>query len=263
MKKNVFHRFLIAAAMTAFCCLNAFAGVPQVQVKLVLVSVSGDEIVLAPGESSPTNLNAPLHAEFISELVVDDGKEYKMFPQWTVKRTYTNGTTTETVDYLKRQESMTEYDFTDYGQFQVNFAWSYREKDAVETIPGEYVDSITFSIDNSEITLFNAFSPNGDGINDVYKIYTRSIVSLKIAIFNRWGQTIKTISGKMEDILQSVNSEPDNNGGFFLEIWDGRYNGDVVNDGVYFINVQAVGAGGKSYEKRADINVLKGLGVGD
>lgn len=263
MKKGSVIRFFCSATLAVAASLTAWAGVPQVQVKVVLTSVSGDRIELAPGESSPVNLNAPLHAEFISALVVDDGKEYRMFPQWTVKRTYSNGTATETVDYLKRQESVTEYDFTDHGQFQVNFAWSYREKDAQETIPGEYVDSITFTIDNSEITLFNAFSPNGDGINDVYKIYTRSIVNLKIAIFNRWGQTIKTISGRMENIIRQINAEPDNNGGFFLEIWDGSFNGDVVNDGVYFINVQATGASGKSYEKRADINVLKGLGVGE
>lgn len=262
MNKSVFLRFFSAVALAAASCLTAWASEPKVQVKVVLTTVSGEQIALTPGESAPTNLNVPLHAEFISELVVDDGKEYRMFPQWTVTRTYTNGTVSETRDYLKRQESVTEFDFTDQGKFQVNFAWSYREKDAVETIPGEYVDSITFTIDDSDIRLYNAFSPNGDGINDVYKIYTRSIVSMKIAIFNRWGQTIKTISGKMEDILPS-DAEPDNDGGFLFEIWDGKYNGDVVDDGVYFINVQAVGAGGKQYEKRADINVLKGLGLGN
>ena len=118
---------------------------------------------------------------------------------------------------------------------------------------------MTFSIDDSEISLFNAFSPNGDGINDVYKIYVRSVVSIKISIFNRWGQTIKTISGRMDDILP-FDAVPEN-GGYLFEIWDGTYNGDVVNDGVYYINVQATGAGGREIEKRADINVLKGLGV--
>ena len=119
-----------------------------------------------------------------------------------------------------------------------------------------------YTIDDSELKLYNAFSPNGDGINDTYKIYARSIVSMKIAIFNRWGQTVRTIAGKMNDLLPS-DAEPDNDGGYLFEIWDGRFNGDVVNDGVYFINVQAVGAGGEQYDKRADINVLKGLGTGN
>ena len=262
MKKSVFKRFLGAVAVAAVMCLNAFADTPQVNVKVVLISVSGDSTVIMPGESSPTTLNVPLRAEFISELVADDGKEYVLFPQWTVTRTYQDGETPRTSDFLKRQEAVTEYEFTDFGKFQVKYAWSYRAKDATETIPGNDIDAMEFTIDDSEIKHYNAFSPNGDGINDVYKIYTRSIVSIKIAIFNRWGQTIKTIEGKMDDVLP-FDAEPDNDGGFLFEIWDGKFNGDVVADGVYFINVQATGAGGKKYDKRGDINVLKGLGVGN
>ncbi|MCQ2068522.1 MAG: gliding motility-associated C-terminal domain-containing protein [Bacteroidaceae bacterium] len=262
MKKLGLNRLLCAAAIAAVSCLSTFADTPQVQVKVILLSVSGDSTVIMPGESSPTTLNVPLRAEFVSELVADDGKDYVLFPQWTVTRTYTKGETSETVDYLKRQESVTEYEFTDYGKFQVSFAWSYREKDALETIPGAEVAPMDFTIDDSEIKLYNAFSPNGDGINDVYKIYTRSIVRMNIAIFNRWGQTIKTISGRMDEILPP-DAEPDNDGGYLFEIWDGTFHGDVVNDGVYFINVQATGAGGRKYEEKSDINVLKGLGVGN
>ena len=260
MEKYVFKKYFIAAVMTVTSCFTAFAGTPQVQVKVVLMSVSGDSTVIVPGESSPTTQNVPLRAEFVSELVADDGKEYVMFPQWTVTRTYSVGETSNTVDYLKRQEPVTEFEFTDYGKFQVSFAWSYKEKDSVSTSPGADVQPMEFTIDDSEIRLFNAFSPNGDGINDVYKIYVRSIVRMNIAIFNRWGQTIKTISGRMDQILPS-DAEPDNDGGYLFEIWDGTFHGDVVNDGVYFINVQATGAGGRQFDKKADINVLKGLGV--
>lgn len=255
-------RFILAALAAFVSGFTCLAGTPSVQVRLVLISVSGDSTVIVPGESSPTTLNVPLRAHFESELVADDGKDYVLFPQWTVTRTYTNGETSNTVDYLKRQESVTDFEFTDYGKFQVNYAWSYREKDSTETIPGSDIQPMDFTIDDSDIRLYNAFSPNGDGINDVYKIYVRSIVNMKIAIFNRWGQTIKSISGKMDEILP-VDAEPDNDGGYLFEIWDGRFNGDVVNDGVYFINVQATGAGGRKYDKRADINVLKGLGLGN
>ena len=249
--------------MVVLSCLTVSAGEPRVDVKVILISVSGDSTVLLPGDNeSSVKLNVPLKAEFISKLVVDDGKDYTLFPEWKVIRSYPDGEKTVTRDYLKRQESTTEYVFTDYGNYQVNFAWSYRENGSIETIPGEYVDSILFNIDDSEIRLYNAFSPNGDGINDVYKIYTRSIISIKIAIFNRWGQTIKTIQGPMDKVLP-FDAEPDNEGGYLFEIWDGTYNGDIVNDGVYFINVQATGAGGRKYDRRADINVLKGLGTGN
>lgn len=261
MKKSVLIGLFWAVVTVFATCQTVLAGTPQVQVKVILISVSGDSTVIVPGESSPTALNVPLKAEFISELVADDGEEYILFPQWTVTKTTTDGETSKTSDFLKRQEAVTQYEFTDYGKFQVRYAWSYRQKDAVETIPGAEVQPMDFTIDDSEIKLYNAFSPNGDGINDTYKIYTRSIVSMKIAIFNRWGQTVRTMSGKMDDLLP-FDAEPDNDGGYLFEIWDGKFNGDIVNDGVYFINVEAVGAGGKRYEKRADINVLKGLGTG-
>jgi gliding motility-associated-like protein len=38
----------------------------------------------------------------------------------------------------------------------------------------------------------NAFTPNGDGINDVYRVATRSLVSFELSIYNRWGQLIFT-----------------------------------------------------------------------
>ena len=259
MKKSGFLRFLCAAVMAAAPCFTAMAGTPQVQVKVILVSASGDSTVLGPGDISPTELNAPLRATFISELITDDGKEYVLFPEWTVKRE--DSETSDLHDYLKRQDRETEYEFTDNGKFHVFFAWSYREKNDTETIMGAEVGSMQFTIGDSELRLFNAFSPNGDGINDVYKIYVRSIVKLNVAIYNRWGQTIKTISGRMENILNSpdiISVEDNNNGGYLLGIWDGRFNGDIVNDGVYFINVEATGASGRTFEKRADINVLKG-----
>ena len=249
MKKSVFKKLFFAALIAAAPCFTALAGIPQVQVKVILISVSGDSTVIAPGESSPTTQNVPLRARFISQLVADDGKEYVLFPQWTVTRTISNGDGQETTDYLKRQESVTEYEFTDYGKFQVSFAWSYREKNETETILGADVAPMDFTVDDSEIRLFNAFSPNGDGINDVYKIYVRSIVKLNVA-------------GKMDEILPA-DAEPDNDGGFLFELWDGTFHGDVVNDGVYYINVQATGAGGRIFDKKADINVLKGLGLGN
>ena len=239
---------------------KACAGTPQVQVKVILISVSGDSTVLSPGDNATGKLNVPLRGYFISSLTTDDGKDYVMFPQWTIKRM--EAESPEYENYLQRTENETEFEFSDYGKYKVDFAWSYREKDATATVPGADVQSMYFTIDDSEIRLFNAFSPNGDGINDVYKIYVRSIVRMDIAIFNRWGQTITTLSGKMEDILPT-DAEAENDGGYTFQIWDGKHNGSVVNDGVYFINVKATGAGGRTFQEKGDINVLKGLGEGN
>lgn len=249
---------VIALAVLLMFPWNAglMAGVPQVKVSLVLVDVSGDTTRLSPGDQAPAEFTAPLKVEFISSLQSDDGNDYILFPEWKVTRTCGD----DSEDYLKRQDSETAFEFTDYGLYKVEYAWSYRERNESGTTPGDEVASMSFEISDSEIRLFNAFSPNGDGINDVYRIYVRSVVSMKIAIFNRWGQTIRTISGPLDEILPS-DAVPESDGGFLFECWDGTFGGNVVDDGVYFINVQAVGAGGKKYEKKSDINVLKGLGL--
>jgi gliding motility-associated-like protein len=62
----------------------------------------------------------------------------------------------------------------------------------------------------------NAFTPNGDGNNDLFEIYGNKKVwkELSISIFNRWG----------EKVFESNDIQ------FF---WDGTYKGVLQNPGVY------------------------------
>lgn len=262
MKKSAGKVFLMTFLAALQVCMTCFAGVPVPNVKLTLITVSSDTTYINPGESGSESYTVPLRVEFSSSLTSDDGREYVLFPEWQVLRTYTDGETPRSENYLKRQESNTEYEFTDWGNFQVSFSWSYRDRDSLNTVPGYDIAPMSFVIDDLEVKLFNAFSPNDDGINDDYRIYVRSIARLEIAIFNRWGQVIKSISGKTEDILTPEDEATrDADGGYLINCWDGKHNGKVVSDGVYFINVKAVGAGGKVYERKADINVLTGTGI--
>ena len=86
----------------------------------------------------------------------------------------------------------------------------------------------------------NAFSPNGDGINDVYKAKRdyKSIVEFHAYIINRWGQRLFDWT----DISKG---------------WDGTYRGKDCKDGVYFVIVKARGADGKEYNIRKDVNLLR------
>jgi len=60
----------------------------------------------------------------------------------------------------------------------------------------------------------NAFSPNGDGNNDLFEIYGEDIKEISLKIFNRWG----------EKVFETSNS---------LSGWDGTYKGVPQNIGVY------------------------------
>jgi gliding motility-associated-like protein len=36
----------------------------------------------------------------------------------------------------------------------------------------------------------NAFTPNGDGLNEIFYVYNRNLASFELWIFDRWGEVI-------------------------------------------------------------------------
>lgn len=64
----------------------------------------------------------------------------------------------------------------------------------------------------------NAFSPDGDGLNDVFQPEVRDVLSYRLDIFTRWGNIIFST----EDPKQG---------------WDGKHNGKMMGDGVYIYQI--------------------------
>ncbi len=141
---------------------------------------------------------------------------------------------------LTRFEEDTEYELEKSGSYGIKLYVTFTDEKG-ESIEMES-ELFTIIISESELSCPDGFSPNGDGINDIYRIEYKSIIKLEAAIFNRWGQKIHTMN------LENVD-----NG------WDGRRGGDYVKDGVYFINLKAVGSDGVEYKIKKAINVLKGF----
>lgn len=100
-------------------------------------------------------------------------------------------------------------------------------------------DVYNVNIGESMLDCPNAFSPNAtEGINDEWKVSYKSIVSFRCWIFDRYGNEIT----HFEDPAIG---------------WDGKYRGKFVNPGVYFYVIEALGADGKEYKMKGDINILK------
>ncbi len=137
--------------------------------------------------------------------------------------------------FLVRYEEETTYTFAESGTFDIAL---YVTTDAAND--PDLIATIRITISNSLLEMPNAFSPNGDGINDIYKAKEnhKSIVEFHAYIFNRWGQ-------KLYDWT-------DINGG-----WDGTYKGAQVADGVYFVLVKAKGADGIIYDIKRDVNIMR------
>lgn len=100
--------------------------------------------------------------------------------------------------------------------------------------PGEYIvellvenedgciDTVTKMITILEgFNIPNVFSPNGDGVNDVFYFANSGIEEFSLKIFNRWG----------EQLFSSVSPEIS---------WDGRTSAGIeVSNGTYFYEVRA------------------------
>ena len=137
-------------------------------------------------------------------------------------------------DMMVRYEENTDYTFTKAGKTYVTL---------YANLGNEERDSsrICVTISESKLLMPNAFSPNGDTHNDVYKAKEyQSIVEFHAYIFNRWGQKLFEWTNPAEG-------------------WDGNYNGNPVKEGVYFVVVKARGADGIVYNIRKDVNLLRGF----
>ncbi|MFO0320857.1 MAG: gliding motility-associated C-terminal domain-containing protein [Bacteroidota bacterium] len=100
--------------------------------------------------------------------------------------------------------------------------------------------TVTFNTKDtiSNIVLPNVFTPNFDGINDIYKPYCDEIIELSFSIYNRNGTLI---------------FETNRINGF----WDGRTTaGEYCKDGVYFCVLTATGIEGKKYSEKVFIQLF-------
>ncbi|XZF15173.1 choice-of-anchor L domain-containing protein [Chitinophagaceae bacterium MMS25-I14] len=84
----------------------------------------------------------------------------------------------------------------------------------------------------------SAFTPNNDGINDIFRLKMGYGYTLaRIIIYNRWGQ--------------AVYIGYNNNG------WDGTFSGEPVEAGAYYYNIEITCIDGAHIEKKGDVTVIR------
>lgn len=193
-----------------------------------------EETLINGGESYTAS--APLKVSFEANPEEKEGYTYAY--EWVI---YPADTPEEAI--LRRFEPETEYTFYESGTFGVQLKITYTPDDGSAEPMEEEAEPIMIVISESSLKVPNAFSPNGDGVNDVFHITFQSLVKLEASIFNRWGQRICQMN------LSNIDQG-----------WDGTHGGKDVKDGVYFIVVEALGSDGIKYNVRSDINILRGQG---
>lgn len=102
------------------------------------------------------------------------------------------------------------------------------------------MDSVFFNIDVQGIPeIDNVFTPNSDGINDVFSFDEFGMNTVSVEIYNRWGQVVYLWDGTDKN-------------------WSGvDISGEDVAEGVYFYAIVAEGTDGHYYDKKGSITLLR------
>jgi gliding motility-associated-like protein len=108
-----------------------------------------------------------------------------------------------------------------------------------------YIDDVsifmgTCPIDDVEPIVFvpDAFSPNGDGNNDVLFVRGDGIASIHFRIYDRWGEEVFYT----QDLHQG---------------WDGRFKGKALNSGVFAYTLHVVFRNGKEKDYTGNLTLVR------
>ena len=107
-------------------------------------------------------------------------------------------------------------------------------------------DEVTIRvIKDRPVYIPNVFSPNGDGVNDGFTIFSGPGLQEieKLQVFSRWGELVFEASG----ILPNDESLG----------WDGLFNGEPVDPGVFVYIAQLRFADLEVVQMEGDVTVLR------
>jgi gliding motility-associated-like protein len=92
-----------------------------------------------------------------------------------------------------------------------------------------------------EIILPNAFTPNGDGINETIRPVSNCMTKIKMSIYDTWGSLIYVEVAENQDIYG----------------WDGTIDGNPAENGNYILVVKAESWNGKVIDINGPITLIK------
>ena len=91
----------------------------------------------------------------------------------------------------------------------------------------------------------NSFSPNRDGINDRFRIYTnyQGVSIVRFEVYDRWGDQVFSYNGLGSGLSQTS--------------WDGTFNDKELNTGLYLYLIEIQTTNGRRKQYSGEINLLK------
>ena len=189
-----------------------------------------------PSNKTDVSGSAPLIMQFLSNANLPTTEFYK----WEIFKE------AATEPFITHNDQDINYTFNDYGTYHVKLTVSNNNC--------SYVDStITITTSISAIYAPNVFTPNGDGLNDEFRVAYKSIISFEAWVYSRWGRLVYHWTDPQKG-------------------WDGNIGGRKATPGPYFYVIKALGSDFNPNSKpdtkthlrlgeyllKGDINLLRG-----
>jgi gliding motility-associated-like protein len=90
----------------------------------------------------------------------------------------------------------------------------------------------------SNVYVAEAFTPNGDGINDVFEIKSENVTAPEMLVFDRWGKVV-------------FQNSPN------VVHWNGNIDGAPAPVGPYFYRIQLIDKVGRRFVKRGIVSLVR------
>jgi gliding motility-associated-like protein len=91
---------------------------------------------------------------------------------------------------------------------------------------------------NYNIYIPNVFTPNEDGLNDVFIVYGTGLTKFEMTVFDRWGEKLFVSNDQLKG-------------------WDGSYKGKLSKNDAYPYMIQYTSLDGKKHTKTGHVTLLK------
>lgn len=193
------------------------------QIHTTTTTVTRDALneINRPKDTNQLEGSAPLEIEFKSNP--SESRLEITYPHWAIYRNNALVITRATHDH--------RYTFTEPGSYKVRLQMDNAAGCTV-------VDSVLVEVSESDLRVPNAFSPNGDGINDEFRVVYRSLKNFHCWVYNNWGKLVYEWTDPAKG-------------------WDGKINGRDAAPSAYFYIIRAEGTEGKIYKLKGDINLFR------
>ncbi|MEQ6120241.1 gliding motility-associated C-terminal domain-containing protein [Reichenbachiella sp. MALMAid0571] len=191
-----------------------------------------------------TSIPSPITAPIILQVKSVNGNAVVL--EWNKYETWGNGIRTYFIERLDDSGAiMEEFSVLSGRTKEITFSTDDDQPknlrvraESLDQTPLISYSNIRTVVINPLVNFPNAFTPDGDGLNDDFKPIGTKVFNFKMQIFSRWGNVI-------------FYTEDMNLG------WDGRINGKNALEGTYTYRVNYEDATGRSFDKAGSIVLIR------